>query len=82
MSGDREANIDALVHKAVDAFAPGDMVTRYVLMAETIDADTGCRACVTITDDNSAPWDVYALARMAIAKTDAAIAEQDAGNRF
>jgi hypothetical protein len=62
---------DGHVADAVRSLEPGVMVTRYLLVAETMDND-GHRQCVTITDDHSAPWDVYALARFALTRADGA----------
>jgi len=68
-----EPSVDDLVFAAVNRYSPGDIVTKYLLVAETIDADTGCRSISTIRDDNGSPWDTYALARMATVRADAAM---------
>ena len=65
--------VDDHVFAAVTHYSPGDIVTKYLLVAETIDAQTGARSITTIRDDNGSPWDTYALARMATVRADAAM---------
>lgn len=64
---------DALVAQAVESLSGHAIVTRYVLVAETIDPETGGRGLVTIVDDNAMAWDVLGLMGEALAKAQAEV---------
>lgn len=65
------ADFDGDVSNLVARIAPGDVVvTRYVLVAEVIDAE-GDRAVVTVGHEDAAPWDVYGLLHYALERENA-----------
>lgn len=71
------AAIDRLVNDAVAVMYPGDMVGRYLLVAEVIDAERGERAAVCITADDAMPWDTMGLAEFALARERAGVAQAE-----
>lgn len=54
------------VQQVVGGVYPGDLVTRFVVVAETIDGDTGKQTVVTAATPNLAAWDSLGLLTWAL----------------
>ena len=56
---------------------PGDLVGRFLLVAEVIDAETGERATVSVVPDDAMPWDTMGLASFVLAREQAGVARAE-----
>jgi hypothetical protein len=69
---------EAALNELLAKLWPGDVMTGFVLVMETMDADTGAKSIVSNANNGAAPWDTYGLLEWARLKEDSAMIKRHA----